>query len=589
MPGQEDVVRRRQREPIGERRVGRDGRRGLEALAVAAAQDVRGHRELIAAHPGLARHLVGMDVDHLDHPVGVAAARGGHEVRDRLAADLDGRGQHLGHEGQHVRPARGLALVVHEPQGPGQALVLVADGLDGPRAEGHRLGGVRHVLVEGRIASGGRGESRLEPRAQVQRGGLDRASAGAAGRPRRQAPPGVGARLERADGRDVAARRAVLEVPGQERGQDLAAEEEGGVAIEAQRAERAPVGDLLAVVPRAEHQEHAVVVRVLGLEGLVDGDGAVDVLLVPQAVHEHHRDTERPRAQQLVHGLVAPEGVVGRVLQDLAPEAHLLQAVAAPHLPRRAGGQPLVVVVEMARPPLRLGVARGLLLPDVGHVLLPEGTVVEPVVAHPSVHHRVHGHGDLQRRVRVDQGHQGQEPVVGDAEDADPSARLRHVLHQPVDGVVGVGGVVDGSRVERAVQRPVHHVVALGAVLAAHVLHHADVAALDDDVGGVVVALEDGPEVRALRVAGQLRRIVGGARQQDRRAAGALGDEDDGVELDPVAHGDHHVAPGVVEALRRRLQPGRGLAGQRGVLRRGRRGGLGGRGPGEGEGGEQGI
>ena len=86
--------------------------------------------------------------------------------------------------------------------------------------------------------------------------------------------------------------------------------------------------------------------------------------------------------------------------------------------------------------------------------------------------------------------------------------RLRDVLDQPVDGVVGVGGVIDRRRVLRAAQRPVHHVVALRAVLAAHVLHDADVAAFDDDVGGVVVALKDRAEVRALRVAGQLGGVV---------------------------------------------------------------------------------
>ena len=67
--------------------------------------------------------------------------------------------------------------------------------------------------------------------------------------------------------------------------------------------------------------------------------------------------------------------------------------------------------------------------------------------------------------------------------------RLGNILHQPVDGVVGVGGMIDRRRILRAVQRAVHHVVALRAVLAAHVLHHADVAALDDHIGGVVVAV----------------------------------------------------------------------------------------------------
>ncbi len=77
--------------------------------------------------------------------------------------------------------------------------------------------------------------------------------------------------------------------------------------------------------------------------------------------------------------------------------------------------------------------------------------------------------------------------------------RLRDVLHQPVDGVAGVGGVIDRRRVLRPAQRAVHHVVALGAVLAAHVLDDADVAALDDHVGGVVVAVEDRAEVGARR------------------------------------------------------------------------------------------
>ena len=100
--------------------------------------------------------------------------------------------------------------------------------------------------------------------------------------------------------------------------------------------------------------------------------------------------------------------------------------------------------------------------------------------------------------MRIDQRHQGQKAVVGDAEDADLAVALRDVLHQPVDRVVGVGGVIDRRRVLRAAQRPVHHVVALGAVLAANVLDHANVSAFDDHVGGVVVAGQDRAEVRAV-------------------------------------------------------------------------------------------
>ena len=140
--------------------------------------------------------------------------------------------------------------------------------------------------------------------------------------------------------------------------------------------------------------------------------------------------------------------------------------------------------------------------------------------------------------------------------------RLRDVLHQPVDGVVGVGRVIDRRLVLRAAQGPVHDVVPLGAVLAADVLHDADVAALQDHIDGVVVAVQDRPEVRALGVARELVGVVGRAGQEDRRSFRALRDQDDGVQLDAVAHGNHHLAPGVVEAVVGRLELGRDLARQ---------------------------
>src|SRR6266550_6550922 len=100
----------------------------------------------------------------------------------------------------------------------------------------------------------------------------------------------------------------------------------------------------------------------------------------------------------------------------------------------------------------------------------------------------------------MDEAHQGGESVVGDADDAYLAVALGRVFYEPVDGVVGVGGVVYLRRVEGAAEGAVHDVVALGAVLAADVLDDADVAALDDDVGGVVVTVEAGGEMRALHV-----------------------------------------------------------------------------------------
>jgi hypothetical protein len=49
--------------------------------------------------------------------------------------------------------------------------------------------------------------------------------------------------------------------------------------------------------------------------------------------------------------------------------------------------------------------------------------------------------------------------------------------------------VIDWGGILRAVQRAIHYVIAFGAVFAADILDYADVAAFDDYVGGVVVAI----------------------------------------------------------------------------------------------------
>ena len=64
------------------------------------------------------------------------------------------------------------------------------------------------------------------------------------------------------------------------------------------------------------------------------------------------------------------------------------------------------------------------------------------------------------------------------------------VSYVSVELSTGVG--FSGPRI-----RAVHYVVALGTILAAHVLDHPDITALDDHLGGVVVALEARPQVGA--------------------------------------------------------------------------------------------
>ena len=68
--------------------------------------------------------------------------------------------------------------------------------------------------------------------------------------------------------------------------------------------------------------------------------------------------------------------------------------------------------------------------------------------------------------------------------------------------------MIDRSLVLRATQGTVDDVIPLGAVLAADILHHADVAAVQDHIDGIVVAIQDRPQVRTLSVI-QDRFVIG--------------------------------------------------------------------------------
>ena len=166
----------------------------------------------------------------------------------------------------------------------------------------------------------------------------------------------------------------------------------------------------------------------------------------------------------------------------------------------------------------------------------------------------------------IEETHEDQEPRVGGADHADPAVGLRHVLHQPVDRVPGVGRVVDGGRVQRPAQRAVHHVLALRAVFAADVLKDPDVAREGHDVVG---RRDHRLQPGARRAGGGLVGVVGRAGEQDRHLAGAaraarrLRDQDHRVELHAVAHRDLDLAPVVVEAPVRDLEFRRDIAPRR--------------------------
>ena len=227
---EEDVVRRGQREAVQEGLMRRDRFGCLEALAIAAAENVGRYHQLITSQGRLGGYLVGVDVDQLDHPIRVRAARRGYQVGNRLPANLHWPAQRIGDECHHVGATGRLSLVVDEPLGPGQA-VTVAHRLNGPGAKGDRLGRIGNVLLEFRIARLWRGEAQRQAGGEIERRRLDRATVRAASRPGGQALPRVGAGFECRYWREISLWRAVLEVLVEKRAQDLPPKVERRIAV----------------------------------------------------------------------------------------------------------------------------------------------------------------------------------------------------------------------------------------------------------------------------------------------------------------------------------------------------------------------
>ena len=217
------------------------------------------------------------------------------------------------------------------------------------------------------------------------------------------------------------------------------------------------------------------------------------------------------------------------MLHQLGGEAQLIESVQSRHVASGTGAEPGVVIIVVIRPPPERAAAGGLLVVDVHQAVEPEGAIVEPIVPPPTVHHGIDRHRGAQRGMGMHECHQRGEAIIGNAQDADLAVALRHVLHQPVDGVIGVGGVIDRRGVERAVQRPGHHVIAFGTMFATHILDDPDVAAVDHGVIRHVSAVDHSREMRAGILRPALAGAVRCAAQQHRRALRAAGNEDDGV------------------------------------------------------------
>ena len=525
--GGKDMVHMRQAELVVQRLAGRQRRRGVEAMHIAAPVNLDADRQLHPRRLGPCRAFIGINVDQLDHPVAVGAAGGGKQVDQRLPGDMGGLGERFGNEADDIGSVSDEALVADQPGRPHLPVAHVHRA----RHEGH---GVRRIGDIARGAGlGGGCCAELAAGLQVHR---RQRAGGPFGRCLPFVAPGrIG---DGGGGFDCGG--AVLEIAIEKGLHRAGAELQPGITFEVERAKAGAVIIDTAVPPRADDEVQRA--GVLVGECLVYCRCAIAVFLVPLPDDKHGRHAQRAFGEQFVERLFLPVAVIGGVLHHLARRRELFEAEQRREITGRPGAEEDVILVAAAIGH-RAGAGLGRLAAEIIEAVLAEGAIMKPVIAHPAIDHRALRHRRLQGGVRIDQRHQRGEARVGRAGDADLPVRFGDVLHQPVDAVVRIGGIVDGGGVERAPEWPVHHIIAFGFVDAAHVLIDADIAIVDK-LG--VHDREDLLDLLAPIAKACLAGIIRGASQQHRATGGALAHDDDGEQLHAIAHRNHHFAADII-------------------------------------------
>ena len=349
----------------------------------------------------------------------------------------------------------------------------------------------------------------------------------------------------------------------EERKLDLPLVELRGVLTEIHGTERPPVvARPLAVIPRPHHQA-VVGARARPLDRAIGLERPEQVLgVVPAPDHERRR---RRVAQVRPDVAGPPERVIGVVLERLGPERHIaFQQLTIDVGERRIAQEERVAVRCRYRDALRQrGAGRRPRPTVVGdpaeRVHQEERAVVPEIVADEPVADGSLRRDCLDRRVRVDRPHRCIEAGVRDAPHADAAVVPGDVIEQPLDGVVGVRGLV--HRVPALLDRHRPHLdeLPLGHELSAHVL-------VDEDEALVLEALRRS-EARGVGRGAVRRHAVRRPKQQDWIGLRGVARRVNGREQrDAVAHG--HTMLGLrIPAFDARRTRGR-LRGSRGDHRR---------------------
>jgi len=290
----------------------------------------------------------------------------------------------------------------------------------------------------------------------------------------------------------------------------------------------------------------------------------VEVLLVEVSADMQLRDLRILHVAERRVG--APETVIRRVLDKVVPGGDRAVEIALVDVPERSEVQIPIIEIELREGEVAVGGLVVLHFVTVFEsVTEPERAIMMKVVAEEEIAHTGLLRGRLQRGMRVDRADERQPAGIGYTGDANFAIVIGYMLHQPVDGVPGVGAFVDRAGMRFVSQWLMDLHGAFGFVFAADVLHDEDVAVL----GHVVVWEAVWKDEVAVGRDGDVG-AVWGALDQDRGGWGAGGvgcgdgGEDDGEELDAVTHGDHGGGFVITDG---RVGLGEGLAGEGHVQR----------------------
>ena len=191
-----------------------------------------------------------------------------------------------------------------------------------------------------------------------------------------------------------------------------------------------------------------------------------------------------------------PECVVVGVLEQVVPERDLVVEVLRVDVGERADVQVEAVAVGRGRREVdqawprhagRLGPRRAEAAVEANRVREVERAVVVKIVAHEPLGDGGLRRGGFERRMRGN--HAGRRVVarIGDAPHPDPAVVRRDILDQPVDGVEGIGALIDTTRAARrgrvGAERPDVGVSPLGHPRTADVLVDEGEAILHEQVG----------------------------------------------------------------------------------------------------------